>query len=123
MSLRYHALRGSWLPRVRTPAIAGTRLLRIILLSLLTPLASAQTPTETAAGNSYTNAIRFGDAYYQRGQPARALSEWSRAYELAKKEGGQEQTIGALARRAEAYTALGYYENAAGDLNAGAQPG
>jgi tetratricopeptide (TPR) repeat protein len=85
-------------------------------LILVAPLAIAQTSTDSTASVSYTDAIRAGDTYFQRGQSVRALSEWSRAYDLATKDGDQGRAIGALARRAEAYAALGYYKNAAADL-------
>ena len=89
-----------------------------MVLSLLVALASLPSFAATPADGDYNQAIRAGDALYQHGQTERALSEWSKAYELATASADRAQAVAALARRAEAYAALGYYRNAAGDLDA-----
>ena len=88
----------------------------IVILCGMVATSAAQTSNDATQVGSYDDAIRSGDVYYQNGRVVGALSEWSRAYELAKGYGHKQQSIAALARRAEAYAALGYYKNAEEDL-------
>jgi len=95
--------------------------LAVLIAVFCTSVGSARVAaaaSDKAVTDAPIDAIQAGDFAFHSGKFETATVEWTRAVEAASAAGNQESLVNALARRAEAYRALGFPARSEEDLKA-----
>jgi CHAT domain-containing protein len=100
-------------------ALRIVRQCAFILIFGIGPAPSFAQPDGSDFDKDFQTAIASGDRYFLTGRIEHAIERWTHAYELAEQVDGDSERILALAKRAEAYQALGFYQKARTDLTTG----